>query len=152
MDIGSKCGYPASSLSNFSPHPFVIDGVECASMEGFLQSLKFSSIEMQEYVCTLVGLAAKKKGRKKNWQQSQTLYWRGKEYKRDSEEYQLLLDRAYDELFKNSGFRKALVATGNATITHSIGKNNINETVLTTREFCSRLMKLRERLRVEPIF
>lgn len=23
MDIGSKCGYPASSLSNFSPHPFV---------------------------------------------------------------------------------------------------------------------------------
>lgn len=47
MDIGSKCGYPASSLSNFSPHPFVIDGVECSSMEGFLQSLKFSSIDMQ---------------------------------------------------------------------------------------------------------
>ena len=61
MDIGSKCGYPASSLSNFAPHPFEIDGVKCNSMEGFLQSLKFNSIEMQEYVCTLVGYTAKKK-------------------------------------------------------------------------------------------
>ena len=62
MDIGSKCGYPNGTLSNFTPHPFVIDGVECASMEGFLQSLKFSSIEMQEYVCSLVGIKAKNKG------------------------------------------------------------------------------------------
>lgn len=34
MDIGSKNGYPASALSNFAPHPFTIDGVECNSMEG----------------------------------------------------------------------------------------------------------------------
>lgn len=67
MDIGSKCGYPCSALSNFAPHPFEIDGVQCASMEGFLQSLKFSSVEMQEYVCTLVGIKAKNKGRGKNW-------------------------------------------------------------------------------------
>jgi len=40
MDIKSGVGYPASSLSNFSPHPFVLDGVQIASMEGFLQSLK----------------------------------------------------------------------------------------------------------------
>ena len=40
MDISSGSSYPASSLSNFSPHPFIIDGVECSSMEGFLQSLK----------------------------------------------------------------------------------------------------------------
>lgn len=44
MDIKSGCGYPASALSNFAPHPFVLDGVYCASMEGFLQSLKFNSI------------------------------------------------------------------------------------------------------------
>lgn len=84
MDIGSKCGYPASSLSNFSPHPFVIDGVECSSMEGFLQSLKFSSIDMQKHVCTLVGLAAKRKGAKKAWWRTQTLYWQGVEYPRKS--------------------------------------------------------------------
>ena len=67
MDIGSSNGFPAGTLSNFAPHPFVIDGVECNSMEGFLQSLKFESVEMQRYVCTLVGKAAKFKGKKKKW-------------------------------------------------------------------------------------
>ena len=47
MDIGSKSGYPAGALSNFSPHPFILDGVQCNSMEGFLQGLKFESKEMQ---------------------------------------------------------------------------------------------------------
>ena len=66
MNIGSGNGYPNSALSNFAPHPFVIDGVWCASMEGFLQSLKFESVDMQNYVCTLVGKAAKFKGKKRN--------------------------------------------------------------------------------------
>ena len=34
--------------------------------------------------------------------------------------------------------------TKKATLTHSIGKKKINETVLTEREFCSRLTKLRD--------
>ena len=105
MDIGSKNGYPASALSNFAPHPFELDGVKCNSMEGFLQGLKFESKEMQEYVCTLVGFAAKKKGGSKNWQHNQTLYWRGEPIKRDSEEYQNLLNRAYNAMYQtvNSG-------------------------------------------------
>jgi len=144
MDIGSGNSYPASSLSNFSPHPFEIDGVKCNSMEGFLQSLKFKSIEMQEFVCTLVGYAAKKKGAKKNWQESQILYWRGKEIKRESQEYQDLLDKAYTELYKNTKFKAALEASNKATLTHSIGRSDSNKTVLTVREFCSRLTKLRD--------
>lgn len=145
MDIGSKNGYPAGTLSNFSPHPFEIDGVQCNSMEGFLQSLKFESIDMQKYVCSLVGMSAKKKGRNKNWYQKQELYWLGKTYKRDSDEYQNLLNRAYNELNKNTGFRKALESTKGATLTHSIGKNKKNETVLTTSEFCGRLTYLRDK-------
>lgn len=144
MDIGSKAGYPASALSNFAPHKFIFDGVECSSMEGFLQSLKFKSPEMQKEVCKLVGKAAKFKGKRKNWRVTQTLYWKGKEYKRDSDEYQELLDNAYISLFNQSeSFRNALKATGSSSITHSIGKNKINETVLTQTEFCSRLLKLR---------
>lgn len=65
MDIGSGSGFPSGTLSNFAPHPFVIDGVECNSMEGFLQSLKFSNPEMQAEVCKLVGKAAKFKGKRK---------------------------------------------------------------------------------------
>lgn len=144
MDIGSKNGYPASALSNFAPHPFEIDGVQCNSMEGFLQSLKFESVEMQRYVCTLVGKAAKFKGKKKKWYQKQELYWNGKIYKRDSEEYQILLNRAYNRLYENEGFRRALEATNKATLEHSIGKSKINETVLTKQEFCSRLTHLRD--------
>jgi len=147
MDIGSGTGYPSSALSNFAPHVFFIDGIQCNSMEGFLQSLKFKDPEMQKAICLLVGKAAKFKGKKKKWYRTQTLYWQGVEYKRDSEEYQQLLDRAFDALCENQGFRKALLATGDATLTHSIGKTKINETVLTRQEFCSRLTKLRTRIK-----
>lgn len=146
MDIGSKHGYPSSALSNFAPHVFVLDGVQCASMEGFLQSLKFSNPDMQVEVCKLVGITAKRRGANKNWWTSQTLYWKGKPYKRDSKDYQDLLDRAYHALSQNTSFQKALLATGNSSLTHSIGRNKINETVLTVQEFTSRLYKLREEL------
>ena len=149
MDIGSKNGYPSAALSNFAPHPFTIDGVECASMEGFLQSLKFDNPDVQREVCQLVGKAAKFRGKNKKWWRTQTLYWMGKSYKRDSVEYQELLDRAYDALAENMGFCRALLASGNATLTHSIGNVDPAHTVLTRREFCSRLTKIRTRLQEE---
>ena len=104
---------------------------------------------MQKHVCTLVGKAAKYKGKHKKWWRTQTLYWLGKEYKRDSEDYQDLLTRAYDALSENTGFQKALLATRNAVLTHSIGKKSINETVLTKTEFCGQLLRLRNKLKEE---
>ena len=152
MDIGSGHGYPADALSNFAPHPFVLDGIECNSMEGFLQSLKFSNPDMQREVCKLVGRAAKFKGKKKNWYVKQVLYWQGKEIPRDSDEYQMLLDRAYIAMAtQNRGFQCALLATNDAVLTHSIGKTKTNETVLTRNEFCSRLTKIRTMLQVGKI-
>ena len=145
MDIGSGNGYPSAALSNFAPHPFTIDGVECASMEGFLQSLKFESIDMQRYVCTLVGKAAKKKGARKNWKQKQELYWNGRAYKRDSKDYQNLLNRAYNRLYTNDGFYRALQATNGMVLEHSMGHSKSSETVLTKQEFTSRLTYLRDR-------
>lgn len=147
MDIGSGSGYPESNLSNFHPHAFIVDDVKCASMEGFLQSLKFKSPEMQIHVCTLVGKGAKFKGKKKKWFRTQTLWWKGIEIDRHGEEYQELLDKAYKELSKNRGFRRALLKTHNATLKHSMGKNKKNETVLTVSEFCSRLTRIREELK-----
>jgi hypothetical protein len=47
---------------------------------------------------------------------------------------------------QNEGFRRALAATGRAFLQHSIGRTNPSETVLTQREFCSRLMALRDLL------
>ena len=146
MDIGSGSGWPSAALSNFTPHPFTIDGVGCNSMEGFLQSLKFKEPEAQVEVCKLIGKAAKFKGKKKKWWKTQTLFWQGKEIPRDSQEYQDLLDRAFAALAQNTGFQKALLATGKATLTHEIGKSKITETVLTKREFCGRLMRIRAQL------
>lgn len=144
MDIGSGMGYPAAALSNFAPHPFEIDGVQCNSMEGFLQSLKFSNPYMQAEICKMVGKRAKFKGKKKKWWKTQTLWWKGIQIKRNSEEYQRLLDRAFYHLSRNEGFKKALISTGNANLTHSMGKNDPSKTVLTSQEFCSRLTKIRD--------
>jgi len=115
-------------------------------MEGFLQSLKFKSPDMQLNVVTLVGKKAKFRGKKKNWTRTQILYWQGQEMGRDSKEYQDFLDEAFNALFdQNAKAKAALLATGDSPLTHSIGKRKINETVLTEREFCSRLMKIRGR-------
>jgi predicted NAD-dependent protein-ADP-ribosyltransferase YbiA (DUF1768 family) len=148
VDIGSGKGYPESALSNFAPHPFIFRGIQCNSMEGFLQSLKFSNPEMQKYVCTLVGKKAKFKGKEKNWRINQTLYWNGIPIDRHSVGYQQLLDEAFTILYtQNEKAKNALLASGNAVLEHSIGKSNENETILTKREFCSRLTNLREKLK-----
>ena len=62
MDIRSNGSYPGSDLSNFDPHRFWLDGVECGSMEGLLQSLKFEEVPLQAKMCKLVGKAAKRRG------------------------------------------------------------------------------------------
>lgn len=147
MNIGSGNSYPSNALSNFAPHPFEIDGVKCNSMEGFLQSLKFKSKDMQVFVCSLVGISAKRKGSNKKWWKSQVLYWNGVEYNRESMEYQLLLDRAYEALSQNDSFKRALIASGDSVLTHTIGKSDLTKTVLTQSEFCSRLTKIRESLK-----
>lgn len=151
MDIKSGSGYPASALSNFSPHGFEFRGVKCGSMEGLLQSFKFKSPEMQVEICKLTGMGAKKRGAGKSWHRDQTLYWQGKPIKRGSEEYQRMLDEAYDALAGNTSFRKALLATRDAVLTHSAGKSKKSETVLTQSEFCGRLMRLREKMKKREI-
>ncbi len=150
MDIKSGKDYPASALSNFAPHPFVFRGIECNSMEGLLQAVKFKNPEMAKFTCTLVGRKAKAHGRGKNWQEKQTLWWNGEAIKRDSDEYQELLDEAFNAMFdQNEKAKKALLASGSAVLKHSIGRTKQSETVLTKKEFCSRLTQIRSRLYAE---
>jgi len=147
MDVGSKNSYPAGKLSNFTAFEFKFDGIQCASMEGLLQSFKYENVESQRITCAFTGFAAKKKGsgRNKQWKSKQTLWWNGVAYPRKSKDYQRLLDRAYNALYTNENFRKALEAAGQKTIfTHSIGHSNRKETVLTESEFCKRLQYLKD--------
>jgi predicted NAD-dependent protein-ADP-ribosyltransferase YbiA (DUF1768 family) len=145
IDIKAKAPFPAGALSNFAAHAFTLDGVACASMEGLLQSLKVADIAEQARVCALVGAEAQNRGRREDWS-SGTLWWRGSPVDRLSGAYQELLDRAYDALFTQAPkFRNALAATGDAPLTHSMGKSDPCETILTEAEFCTRLERLRRR-------
>ena len=150
MEISSNSPSPANKLSNFAHQPFTIRGIEVQSMEGLLQGLKFENPEIQRQVFTLWGSAAWKRGQHQNWKIDQTLYWQGKPIKRDSQEYQDLLDEAFLARFtQNDSARRALLATQNAVLKHSIGKRKPNETVLTKTEFTSRLTRIRAMLRAE---
>lgn len=149
MNIGVGNSYPSNALSNFAAHSFVFRGVECASAEGLLQSLKFDKPHVQVEVCKLVGLQAKFRGKKRNkaWKRVQCLWWNGEAIPRHSREYQNLLTEIYDCLAQNDSFCRALLATQNAVLTHSIGHNDSSHTVLTEREFCRQLTRVREELR-----
>lgn len=147
VDIRSRREYPGCELSNLTPHAFVFRGVALASMEGLLQGLKHSDPAEQQRVFGLSGPEARTAGYPL-WQDTDTLYWRGRPFKRTSREYQDLLDEAYKALYtQNTEARAALLATGDAQIRHSLGKHLESQTVLTEREFCSRLMQIRDKLR-----
>lgn len=150
IDISSSGEFPAGDLSNFTARRFCFRGVQCASLEGILQALKFEDPEEQIRVCGLIGIEAKRAGRKRNkvWQAIQTLWWQRERFDRESEAFQLFLDEIFESVFTDDPtFREALLATGDAQLIHSIGNSDPTKTVLTEDEFCSRLLRLRETLR-----
>jgi hypothetical protein len=55
IDIKAKAPVPAGALNNLAPHAFTLDGVACASMEGFLHGLKVEDLVEQERICKLSG-------------------------------------------------------------------------------------------------
>ena len=147
IDIYSKGEYPANILSNFAPNRFVFDGVACASMEGFLQSLKYRNAQKQVRVCGLVGKDAKKAGSKKFlWKLTGNLYWKGKRYKRRSAAFDALRLAAYQALLENETFRAALESAKGKQLTHAMGKHKKRATVLTEEEFIGYLNALTEML------
>lgn len=146
FDILYKGLYPSNVLSNLYGHQFLFDGVWCASMEGFLQSLKYCDVDIQRQICALKGGTAKDKTTDA-WRASQTLWWRGASYLRHSPEFFDLVSRAYASLCDYCySFRYALLATRDLTLIHSIGEPDPTKTILTPTEFCSILTSLRSKL------
>lgn len=151
INVHSKGIWPEDELSNFYPHNFVFDGVQCASMEGFLQSLKYKDTDKQLDICALTGKDAKDRGCG-NWIFNQDLYWKGKHYNRHGIDYLRLIRNAYDAMYEQcETFREALKKTGSKRIYHSIGKTDPHETVLTEEEFCDMLNLMRDKLKLEEI-
>lgn len=134
----------ARALSNFAAHEFWLDGYRIACFEAFLQSMKFRDPQMQQRILGMCGRDAKQAGSQQDWEQSGWLYWNGQGFHRNSREYRLLLERAYDALLENGDFRNALIASRGKLLIHTIGR--YRHTILTVPEFCGILMKKRRRL------
>lgn len=137
----------ARILSNLYPMEFRFRGKKVKSIEGVLQGIKYKDKKIQNLVLNYSGVDAyhtRGANSADFWGETGVLYWQGKPMKRDSEEYQLFLDELYLSVLKNPLYRKALLATGEKYLLHHIGNTNINETVLTRREYEERLNALRE--------
>ncbi len=141
---------PERMLSNLTPRPFTLDEINYASLEGFLQALKFQNQRDQIRIAQLTSHEAWKRGQSQNgkWKKAQTLWWKGRSIDRHSTDYQELLNHAFGACFvQNQDFRKWLWQTRNDILSHSIGNTNPADTVLTRHEYISRLEWLRSQLR-----
>ena len=150
VDIRAGGDWPIWILSNLTPNGFTFAGMAVASMEGFLQSLKFEDPDEAALVRQLAGRKAKRAGKKRReaWQRSGTLWIEGRTIDRFGSRYQHLLDGAYAALFSQcEEARRALLATNDAVLLHTIGEGDPALSVLTPDEFCGRLMRIRADLR-----
>ena len=144
IDIWSKNPYPANVLSNLYGNSFCYDGVECGSMEGFLQSLKYKDIEEQRHICGLPGKEAKRMTTA-DWQEDQAVWWKGQTINRQSDSFLTLVKDAYKAMFEqNESFRTALMNTRGKALYHSQGEQDSHKTILTEKEFCCILTELRD--------
>jgi predicted NAD-dependent protein-ADP-ribosyltransferase YbiA (DUF1768 family) len=148
IDIHSKSKGLAGKLSNFTNRQFIFDGIKCECLEGPIQSFKFEDPEIQKQICKLSGREAKIKGQERNedWQSTQTVWWLGKSYARDSKDFWELLKRLFLTVYSLEEHKKDLLATKGELLVHSIGGKSQKDTVLTESEFCFLLMLTREAL------
>ncbi|MBR2063238.1 MAG: RNA 2'-phosphotransferase [Bacteroidales bacterium] len=147
LDISFGDLYPSCVLSNSCDNNFLFDGVYCGSMEGFLQSLKYSDPLRQVQICACKG-GLESRMSHNLWISEQRLWWKGEALERQSDAYQHLLFRAYKSLFdQNQRFRVALLMTIGRNLSHIHGPEDPTQTVLTASEFCSILTEIRDNSR-----
>ena len=150
INIVSTAEGPGAILSNFAHTPFEFDGVACGSVEGFIQGLKEENLEKQKRICLRFGFEAKRAGTKKRnrkVRESGTLWWQDQPILLKSEEYYQLIERGIRAKFEQSEVAKqALIATGDAILTHDTGKPESPNTSLPANRFLSILEEIRKEL------
>lgn len=143
LDIRSTGSGLSGRLSNYTQRHFVLDGVECASIEGALQSFKCPDEERRREICRLWDGNAKNAGAQWEWQENQTLYWNRASYAREGAAYQRLLDRLYDAVYaQDESFRRDVAEAAKRSLDHSMGLADPKKTVLTREEFLHQIYRL----------
>ena len=147
IDIGHGGPWPGNILSNMWPHPFQFGEFYYTCMESFLQSLKFEDPNEAARIRKLPNFEARREGQKGNgWKKTQKLYWDGIEIDRQSSMYNDIVLCAYEHMYEqNFSLQLGLRLTRDATLDHSIGVDDPENTILTRKDFVSFLYNLRER-------
>lgn len=137
IDVGyrNRGDFP-QMLSNLFPYNFKFRGKKLASIENFFQGIKFKDKKTQNYVFTYYGTQAVhiKAASSYDWKETGEIYWQGKAIKRESKEYELLIDELYISAIQNPLYRNIL-SNCDKQIIHSIGENDKKETTFTRYEF-----------------
>lgn len=123
-------------LSNLFNYEFDFRGKHLSSLEAFFQGIKFKDVEMQNLVLSYSGIDANsiKIASDINWKEDGILYWQGEPIKRNSQEYDELVDELYISAIQNPLYRSVLKNVDRPII-HSIGLEDKKETVFTRYEF-----------------
>jgi predicted NAD-dependent protein-ADP-ribosyltransferase YbiA (DUF1768 family) len=150
INIISTAEGPEAILSNFADTPFTLDGVTCASVEGFIQGLKEQKPDKQRRICLRNGFEAKRassRRRNRRVRESGIVWWQGRAVSFKSEEYYQLIERGIRaKLDQNATARQALFDTRNAELVHDTGRPESPNTSLPSERFVSILMKIRTEL------
>lgn len=136
------------ALSNFALSPFVLDGILLASVEGFIQGIKFpEGHPSRERAFVSAGWDAKEFGRGAD---RSGAYWGGGRADYGSFEHHRFIERALRARFaQNEGLRHVLRSTAGLAIRHEPGGGpEPAVTSLPAVEFCRIVTEIRDELTV----
>ncbi len=123
-------------LSNLFPYEFTFKGHKLNSIECFFQGIKFKDKNLQKELFKYSGKEALvlQKASDYNWKETGIIYWQGNPIKRDSDEYEQLVDELYISAIQNE-FYKNVIKNCNLPIIHAMGEKEKSNTVFTRYEF-----------------
>ena len=144
LNVGGTPGDPRSArLSNFSPDSFRLDGIFCASVEGFIQGVKWPEGDAKRTTAFgSVGGKAKRcgKGAERKW-----VWWQGSQISFGSQAHHALIERAIRAKFEqNRSALMLLVDTRGLTLIHDLGHPVDPQTSLPGAVFCAILTRIRD--------
>ncbi|MBR8653351.1 hypothetical protein KDH83_08540 [Achromobacter sp. Marseille-Q0513] len=131
------------ALSNFCLSPFVLDGALYASIEGFIQGIKFPEGDpVRAAAFQASGWDAKHLG---DGARRDAVHWQDARIAYGSAEHHRLIERAIRaRVSQSTGLRQALASTAGAAIAHETGAPESPATSLPATVFCRILETLRE--------
>lgn len=141
----------ARCLSNLSSHSFFIDGEKMASVEGFIQGIKFPKVNhIRKQSFQSVGVDAKRLGKKA---ECNFVWWKDKIIEYGSVEHHKLINKAICCKFnQNADAMKALLETDGLVLVHDTGHPDSPKTSLPADIFCKILTNIRKEKKMNRLF